>query len=485
MHECCSGYHVDLSRRTFLQAVGTATAGATLGAKLAAAQQTGGAPVQPRQKGEARIRAAFLYPPTEKLRQEGYYSWPGASFDAEGRQRTHTQQVESIARELGMRVDIDAVPLDEEASVSAFIANVKQEPPDGLLLTAFKKSHWRHVTRIIDETGVPSIAVATVGVLLVDHIRPMHRKPGVYMISSSDDFDAVKDGMRMVRASRAMRESLLIDIRGEDTSEALEPHLKTRIRTIPHERFYSEYASTELTPEVKRLADNYRRHAKESVEPTQDDIRDAARCYFALKRVIEAEGADAMMMDCLPGLRHPRKHVPPCMAFMSLRDEGIPAGCQSDINATLSLMLVQSLFGLPGFQQNAAMDTARNLYFGAHCTCPSRMLGPNSPQRPYILRSHAEAGWGCVPRVLFEKGQKVTLLQYLTGEKPEVLLYTGDVVDCPAMPPAGGCRTNIAMTINEVADVCDVKGMHQVIFCGDHGRSVRAFCQLYNIPVVS
>ena len=66
-----------------------------------------------------------------------------------------------------------------------------------------------------------------------------------------------------------------------------------------------------------------------------------------------------------------------------------------------------------------------------------------------------------------------------------MLLYTGDVVDCPAMPPAGGCRTNIAMTINEVADVCDVKGMHQVIFCGDSRGSVRALCQLYNIPVVS
>ena len=57
--------------------------------------------------------------------------------------------------------------------------------------------------------------------------------------------------------------------------------------------------------------------------------------------IIEAEGADAIMMNCLPGLRKPHKHVPPCMGFMSLRDEGIPAGCQSDLNATLTMMLVQ------------------------------------------------------------------------------------------------------------------------------------------------
>ena len=131
------------------------------------------------------------------------------------------------------------------------------------------------------------------------------------------------------------------------------------------------------------------------------------------------------------------------------------------------------------------MDTARNLYFGAHCTCPSKMLGPDGPARPYILRNHAEAGWGCVPRVLFEKGQDVTLAQYLTGEKPQMLPYTGKVVDCPAMPSAGGCRTNTAMTINEVDDVCDVKGMYQVIFCSNYGREVRTYCQLQGIPVVT
>jgi hypothetical protein len=41
------------------------------------------------------------------------------------------------------------------------------------------------------------------------------------------------------------------------------------------------------------------------------------------------------------------------------------------------------------------------------------------------------------------------------------------------------------MTINEVQDVCDVKGMHQTVFYGDHARQLRAFCQMCNIQVVS
>jgi L-fucose isomerase-like protein len=329
------------------------------------------------------------------------------------------------------------------------------------------------------------IVLATLGVALVDHINELHRKPGVYLINSLDDFDAVASGMKMIRTARWMKDARILEIGGKEVKERTVPCIGTQVLTIPHQRFYDGFAAMGPTDEVRKLARAYVKHARELIEPTKDDVLEAAKTYFVFKQLLTQEQADAVMMDCLPGLRHPHKHVPPCMAFMSLRDEGIPAGCQSDINATLTLMLVQGLFDRPGFQQNASMDTARNLYFGAHCTCPSKMLGPGGPARPYILRNHAEAGWGCVPRVLFEKGQEVTLAQYLTGEKPRMLLYTGNVVDCPSMPPAGGCRTNIAMTINEVADVCDVKGMHQVIFCGNHGRSIRDFCQLYNIPVVT
>jgi hypothetical protein len=56
---------------------------------------------------------------------------------------------------------------------------------------------------------------------------------------------------------------------------------------------------------------------------------------------------------------------------------------------------------------------------------------------------------------------------------------------CPGIPQTGGCRTNIEMTINEVDDVCDVKGMHQIIFYGNYARQLRIFCQLYGIKVVT
>ena len=52
-----------------------------------------------REKGVARVRAAFLYPPSEQLKQQGYYSWPGSGFDAEGHHRQYgTLRSECLGR---------------------------------------------------------------------------------------------------------------------------------------------------------------------------------------------------------------------------------------------------------------------------------------------------------------------------------------------------------------------------------------------------
>jgi len=462
-----------ISRRNFLQAAGGAAAGISFSSSPLLATASAPSAVPPKEPAE--VRGAFIYPPSESLRQEGYYSWPGSGFDAEGRQKQYTQRIRKIEQDLKMRISMDEKPLDDAQSAARFIDAVKQSKPDGLLLVPFKKGHWEHVNRIVEETKVPTVVLATLGILLVDHINQLHRKSGVYLINSLDNLDAVEEGMKMIRTSRRMRDGLIASIGGSQVKET----------TVPHARFYEEFARTQATDEVKELANAYLTNAQEVVQPSQADILDAARAYFVLKRIVEAENADAVMMDCLPGLSKPHKHCPPCMGFMSLRDEGIPAGCQADLNATLTLMLVQQLFDRPGFQQNASMDTEKNHYVGAHCTCPSKLAGAEGPSEPYILMSHAEAGWGCVPRVLWRAGQDVTLTQYLSGQTPRMHIYSGTVVGCPPIPPTGGCRTNVEMTINEVDDVCDVKGMHQTIFYGNYAKQLRTFCQLCGIEVVT
>jgi len=474
---CCA-------RREFLRTAGLIAAAFPLwpGVCLGSAAE---GEVTPRKKETTRIAGAFLYPPSETLRKAGYWSWPGSAFDAEGRQRQYSGRLGEVAKTLGVQLAFAEKALDDADSVGRYIAQVKETPPDGLLLVPFKKSHWPAVVRIVEETRLPSIVLATLGVVLVEHINQLHRAPGVYLINSLEDFAAVGYGLRMIRTARWMKDSRLLNITGQANATRLVPHLGTEVRTVPHARFVDEFRRQEVDDAVKALAESYRKNAREIVQPTAEDILEAAKTYFVYKRLLAAEQADAVMMECLTGLQIPHQHVPPCLGFMSLRDEGIPAGCQADLDATLTLMLVEQLFEQPGFQQNASMDTEKNLYFGAHCTAPSKMRGRSAPPEPYVLMNHAEAGWGCVPRVLFTAGQDATMALYRSGEKPQMLVYSGKIVGCPPIPPAGGCRSNLQMTINEVADVCEVKGMHQIIFYGNHVRPLRAFCQLYGLEAVT
>ncbi|MGD8240872.1 MAG: hypothetical protein PVH68_20140, partial [Armatimonadota bacterium] len=212
-------------------------------------------------------------------------------------------------------------------------------------------------------------------------------------------------------------------------------------------------------------------------EPARAEILTAARVHFALSRLIEAEQGDAVTMDCLR-----RGKYQPCMSFMTLRDGGTAAGCENDANATLTLMLIQQLFGLPGFQHNPAFETEANHYFASHCTSPTRLLGPDGPRAPYLLRNFAHTNEPtCVPQVLWRAGQDVTMARYVSGEQPSMLVYSGTTVKSYAMPPVGGCRTNVEITINELPRAVGVKGHHNVLFCGDHARDLRTFCRLFGI----
>lgn len=477
-----------MSRRMFLAAVGGTAAGLSLGphrwlGSLALATPAG------QVKRPAVVKAAFIYPPTAALRQVGYYSWPGSTFDAEGRQLQYLSRLQTMERTLGVRILADRNHLDEAESVTRFINETKAQRPDALLLVPFKKGHWPHVTRIVEETKVPTVVLGTLGVLLVGHVRELHRKPGVYMISSLDNLDAVERGLRMIRAAAWMKQSCILNIARSGSEETTVPHLGTRVRRVPNTGYIEEFQRTGATAEVKELAAAYMSTATKIVQPSNDDILDAARASVALKRVVEAEKVDAVMMDCLPGLKHPHQHVPPCMGFMDLRDQGIPAGCESDLDATLTMMLMQYLFDRPGFQHNPTVETEKNHYFCAHCTSASKMNGPDAPGEPYMLMNHAEAGWGCVPRVLFSAEQEVTIAKYLStrseSDTAQLLLYSGQLVGCPSVPPTGGCRTNAETTINELDDVADLKGHHLVMVYGDHAKALRRFCQMYDIePVV-
>jgi hypothetical protein len=431
-------------------------------------------------KQTATVRGAFIYPPSEKLRVPGgWWSWPGKDFDAEGRQRQYMAKIKQIEARLDIRILMDEEPLDLEASVTRFIGEVKDSSPDGLLLIPLKHGHFAHVDRILKEVSTPTIVFTCLG---VKHGSVKgYQRPGVCLIQALDNVEALEYSMRMIKTAKTMKQSRIIRVGGSTSREYQVPHIGTHVRVLPMQKFVGQVERTEATRAVTDLARSYMESAKRILEPEEAEIISAARVHLANKRILKSEKGDAIMIDCLR-----RGLYMPCMSFMSLRDEGIAAGCENDLSATLTLMLVQHLFDRPGFQHNPCFETEKNHYFASHCTSASRLFGTTKPPEPYFLRDYAHTNDPtCVPQVLWRVGEEVTMAHYEPGEKPRMLLYSGNVVQSYDMPPVGGCRTNVEITINELDDVCDVKGHHNVLFYGDYVRQLRKFAQLYNIAVAS
>lgn len=470
------------SRRLFLKFTGMATGGLMLpacgGPEGDGHRTAPGAPKRP-----ALIRVAFLYPPSANFTNDpdGWWSWPGNDFDAEGRHRAYAERLRQMEKRLGVRLSMDDPAIGDVAAATKLAEDIKTNRPDGLLLVMFYNRSLPLADALLaaaEQANVPAIFYIGLG---VKH-GPVsaYRRPGVYFIQSLENFDAIEYGLKMIAARVKASQTVLLSITDtRQPGESADPFLGTRIRVIPFERYAAEFRSGAVGAQERSLIRRLTRRAREVRAVTPVALENATRAYGALNRLLVAERADGLAMNCLR-----RGMLKPCIGFSLLNAALIPAACEDDYPAMLGQMLGQLLTDRPGFQHNPCFDTEKNHYFASHCTCPVNMDGPTD-SFPYVLRRFAHTNEGsCSIQVFWKAGIPVTLIHYTPGKAPSLDVYAGEVVQSHDMPPAGGCTTNVGVKITDRDDACDVRGHHNVLFCGDHARKFRLFAQLYKISLV-
>jgi L-fucose isomerase-like protein len=232
---------------------------------------------------------------------------------------------------------------------------------------------------------------------------------------------------------------------------------------------------------VRAEAARWTEGAKAIIEPNQEDITKAARISVALQNLMQREQSQGLAIGTCMGWL-PKGF--PCLGFTRLRDAGIPAACEGDMDSLLTMLLYQHAIDRPGFQGNATFDTSRNAVWTAHCTAPLKMDGPDGKAAPYRLRSIMERQEGCVPQVFMRRGQKVTQAWLATPEK--LLYYTGDILAVP--DSERGCRTQIKVRVDgEIAKVWQNwgHGLHRLTAYGDLTADLQRFCRYKDVALVN
>ena len=468
-HGMCRRDFLVRSSATLAATYAASLAGAAhkLAATASAATVTG-APSRP-----CRVRAAFL-----RIPGKYWMGWPGAAYDVEGHTREFSGKLAQMASDLNIELVIDTSPLTNPDAAARFANEIKANPPDGVVLIPQHMEMWGLVDKIADG-AVPAIVFSHMGTSFTGHIAGLSKRKGVYVVSTLD-IEPVRYGLRMIRTIGQLKNDRVLVLTGEKAEDRTFDPLGMTLHILPRQRFADEFKAIGLLAEARQIARACMRDARKIVEPSEDDVVASAQAYLTAKRLLEAESCSAITLDCLGLIGSRIIATTPCLAWSKLNDEGTAAACEADIDAVMTLLLLQRLFDKPGFMEDPVSDTIRNTYIGAHCSSPTKLAGVGGPSEPFILRSHQESNKSVAMQVLWKPGQRITLTKFAGPKK--VLVGTGAVITNIDTPPSGGCRTSVEVNVDDVADSIAVKGFHVVLIYGDeHARQVQSFCQLAKI----
>ncbi|MFP4456292.1 MAG: hypothetical protein ACLFPS_01345 [Clostridia bacterium] len=243
--------------------------------------------------------------------------------------------------------------------------------------------------------------------------------------------------------------------------ERIKDILGVELIDIPLEEFYK------IWEEFKHLSASTPYDNEEEVKSyNQEKVKESNRIYKALKVIINKYGLTALTLRCFDLVN--RGCGTGCLALSYLNSEGIISGCEGDIPAAISMLVLNRLTDQPVFMSNPSrIDLEKNTVLFAHCTLPWNMTEDRE------LDTHFETGLGIGVRGYIEKGD-VTVFkvgrnvdQYFVSSGEQLKAGNEDVL----------CRTQ--MTIELANDVNyflkNPLGNHHLICKGEYSELIEEF----------
>jgi len=206
--------------------------------------------------------------------------------------------------------------------------------------------------------------------------------------------------------------------------------------------------------------------------PEKEEIMKATRLYVAMKSIIEEHSAEALTIACGPWI----KNGPvPCVALTMFREEGIPAACQGDIDALITMILFKRASRWTSFMGGGIK--IENYLGVSHCVLSRRMLGPTEPKLPYYISDYHGRKSSPTIHTIMPEGLIVTVAR-VTRNLESLILTAGKVVG--NLDLKDKCRNTLLIEVKNVDKVLKaVKGVQQhfVVACGYLEKSMIALAE--------
>ena len=468
-----------VTRRDFLTGCVGCAAAATCAPALAAPIQQAspiaavGTASTPSDK--TRIRLVFTHIPPEKE------SWPYKGYDYEGRKH----ELSAKLREACPHVEWLPATVQNAEQAKKLLAS--DGPVDGYLV--YMVGLWPGATETFTNSGHPVLLVddlyAGSGEFLIQYAAARRKGLRVAGVSSSR-FEDVAEAVRAFEALKKMRSSVILDVVDRPLSpvaRAIEETFGTQVRKTGAEEINAAYRQADRAM-AKEYSDRWLREARKLVEPTREEVEKSAVIYVGMRDLMKQHHAQAITIDCLTLFYGGKLPAYPCLGFFQLNNDGLVGACETDLESTVSMLLMGYLVGRPGYISDPVIDTSLNRVIYAHCVAPNKVFGSEGRSNPYEIRSHSEDRKGAAVRSMMPLGEIVTTLRFNPASK-EVVIHQGKTVE--NIDDDKACRTKLAAEVRDIDKLLgewDRWGWHRVTFYGDHKRAVETVSALAGFKLI-
>lgn len=171
----------------------------------------------------------------------------------------------------------------------------------------------------------------------------------------------------------------------------------------------------------------------------------AMRFYVAVQELIAQQRLDALTVGCYPHLMGR-----PCLAASLLADEGIPLGCEGDVNGAIGQLILTWLTGQPTHNTDWLEPLEDGSVVFTHCGSGSFSLA----ERPGDIRLESVRLMGQGVCALFPaRPGPVTLLSLLPrADGYQVAVLEGVAISSPMVFPGNPLRVRFARPVAELID---------------------------------
>ncbi|MEM3062978.1 MAG: L-fucose/L-arabinose isomerase family protein [Nitrososphaerota archaeon] len=213
--------------------------------------------------------------------------------------------------------------------------------------------------------------------------------------------------------------------------------------------------------------------------PIEDIIKET-KIFLALKKIIEEYSLNAITLKCWPEI-----NFSGCLSLSLLSENGIPSGCEGDVNAAATMLILKYLTNKPSyFCDIFHINKDKNTLLTYHCGAAAISLGEKNYRK--VLRKHPLGDGITIEFPINEGIVTIARLGNING-KYRLFITKGEAIKTNQIVRGNPAEIKIPYNVEDFLNKLIYKGIehHYLIVHGDFAEEIEQLCNLMDIEIIS